>query len=106
MKLVSVPATVRVGDQVQEKKGQRRLQIFCPDPLFSIFSKASQLLFYHFIRLQGLYGGVLGGTSKGVWEKTTRLQTADGMHYVIIRATATTPATKAGDTRTTKPLTN
>ena len=32
MKWVSVPATVRVGDQVQEKKGQRRLQIFCPDP--------------------------------------------------------------------------
>ena len=40
--------------------------------------KRRNCCFYHFIGLRGLYGGVLGRTSKGVWEKTARLQTADG----------------------------
>lgn len=38
--------------------------------------------------------------------KIRRTRRADGIHYVIPRVTATTPATMARDMRTTKPLTN
>lgn len=62
------------------KEGPTTVADFLSRPLFMfmLLVKRCYCSFYHFIGLRGLYGGVLGGTSKGVWEETTRLQTAYG----------------------------